>query len=81
MSDPEEFNIAAWIMDIIEGSGGMNQFEEREMVIWHVPERIAAANWAVRCLANPRCKGSAEVLAAILERRRKLGAPPVEVPT
>jgi hypothetical protein len=76
-----ELDITAWIRDIIEGSGGMNQFEDREMVIWHVPERIAAATWAIRCLATPRCKGSAEVLAAILERRRKLGAPPVEVPS
>jgi hypothetical protein len=67
-----EFDIAAWIRDIIEGSGGMDQFEEREMVIWHVSERIAAASWAVRCLANPRCKGSAEVLAAIIARREKV---------
>lgn len=59
---------------IIEGPGGMTDFEMHEIVIWHDPERVAAAIWTMRCLANPQCKGSAEALAAIIEARAKRGS-------
>jgi hypothetical protein len=65
----EEFDIGAWCKSVIEGSAGMNDYEEHELVVWHDSERVAAAKWVVRCLANPRCEGSAEVLEAILRRR------------
>ena len=57
---------------IIEGTGGMNDYERYEVVVWHVHERVAAAEWTLRCLANPHCEGSQEALDAILaERQRK----------
>ena len=64
------FVVADWVKDIIEGPQGMNSFQRHEMVIWNEPERIAAANWVLRCLANPRCEGSDQMLHAILERRK-----------
>lgn len=33
---------------IIEGPGGMNAFEQREIVIYHVSERVAASTWTMR---------------------------------
>ena len=64
------FVVADWVKDIIEGPQGMNSFQRHEMVIWNEPERIAAANWVLRCLANPSCEGSGQMLHAILERRK-----------
>jgi len=71
MGVEQKLDIAAWIKDCIEGKGGMNAYEDNECVVWHVPERQAAATWILRCLANPWCEGSEAVLAAILERRPK----------
>lgn len=73
MSDNKNF-VSDWCQQIIEGVGGMNDYEQYEMVIWNQPERIAVADWVVRCLANPRCEGSEEVLQAIQERRSELEA-------
>ncbi len=53
----------------ILGSGGMNDYEEHELVVWHNPDRVAAAHWMLKCLANPACKGSAEALAGIIAHR------------
>ena len=64
------FVVADWVKDIIEGPQGMNSFQRNEIVIWNEPERIAAANWVLRCLANPRCDDSDQMLHAILERRK-----------
>jgi hypothetical protein len=38
-------------------------------VLMQVPraDRIATAEWAIRCLANPDCEGSGAVLEAIEE--------------
>jgi len=65
----ETTDIATWIREMIEGPAGMNECEHREWVIWHVSERVAAASWIVRCLANPKNAGSGEVLKAIIARR------------
>jgi hypothetical protein len=59
---------------IIEGPGGMNVFGDREMVVFHGSDRVHAAQWAIKCLANPLCEGSEEALAAIIERRKSLAA-------
>jgi hypothetical protein len=56
---------------VIEGSGGMNDYEEHELVVWHVPDRVAAAHWTLKCLANPDCEGSEEAVQAILQEREK----------
>ncbi len=56
---------------VIEGPGGMNDYEDHEMVVWHNSDRVAAAHWMLKCLANPDCKGSEEAVAAILEARSR----------
>ncbi len=62
----------------IEGSGGMNDFEDHECVVWHNSDRAAAAYWILKCLANPRCEGSQEVIDAIIAHReaQSTHAPP-----
>ena len=67
-----ENDVETWMKDIIEGCGGMNDYEEYELVIWNEPERVAAARWTLRCLANPKCAGSEYVLNAIMERRKEV---------
>jgi hypothetical protein len=54
---------------IIEGCGGLNDYERYELVVWPYSDRIAASVWTMQCLANPACEGSDSVLAAILSRR------------
>jgi hypothetical protein len=65
----ETLSVSSYAHDIIEGHGGMNNYELHEMVIWHVHERVAAVTWAIRCLANPKCSDAGEVLDAILAAR------------
>ena len=65
-------NIEEFAKSIIEGTGGMNCYEDHELVVWHRPDRVEAAIWAIRCLANPDCRGSQEAIDAILERRQRL---------
>ncbi len=64
-------DIADFATEIIEGVGGMNDFEKYELAAWGCSDRVAAADWTLRCLANPRCKGSQEVIEAILARRNE----------
>jgi hypothetical protein len=63
--------INTWIKQVISGPGGMNNYEETEVVVWHKPEREAVAAWVIRCLANPECEGSEDVLNAITLQRLK----------
>jgi hypothetical protein len=57
---------------IIEGVGGLNDYERHELVIWPYSDRIAAAVWTMRCLSNPNCEGSDVALAAIIEQRETM---------
>ncbi len=57
---------------IIEGCGGLNDYQRYELVVWPYSDRIAAAVWTMRCLANPPCEGSDVALAAILARRETM---------
>ena len=66
--------IKEWIDRVINGPSGMNSFEQHELVVWHCGEREAAANWIIRCLANPQCEGTEDVLHAIMEQRAKAQA-------
>ena len=54
---------------IIEGPGGMNVFQDREVVSFPYSDRVAASVWTMRCLANPDCEGSEEAIKAILKKR------------
>lgn len=69
-----EYDIAGWCQLVIEGGGGMNVYEQRELATWPKGERVGAAEWTVRCLANPGCDGSAEVLSAIIRNRQQVMA-------
>lgn len=71
--EPEPFDIYQWTYDIIEDPTGFNAFEAREWPIYDVPDRVAVARWVVRCLANPNCEGSEEVLKMIVDRRKDKG--------
>ena len=67
-TDGQDIDIYAWVHDVIEDMG---TFEDREMVVWHVPDREAAACWIIRCLANPREEAAGKVLASIIKRREE----------
>lgn len=75
-------DIPSFIEEIINGVGGFKVQEDREFVIY--PDReVGVAGFIIRCLANPQCKGSQEVLDAIIARRAKVGGlpnPPVDEP-
>jgi hypothetical protein len=59
--------------EIVEGTGGFDAWVEREGPVDPATAdgRIELAYWTMRCLANPRCEGSEEAVAAILEHRRQ----------
>jgi hypothetical protein len=73
MGESTGIDITAWVYRRIFGPGGLEDFENHEIVDWgDKPDRIVAAHWILRCLANPRCEGSAEVLDAIVARWKKV---------
>lgn len=72
-TDKSPLKCSAFARAIIEGPGGMNDFEAREVVAWKHPDRIAAAIWTMRCLANPECEGTQEAIDAILRARANGG--------
>lgn len=67
--------ITPWIHELVHGPGGIHDQVNRgdgSGCDGSNPETcccVEAAGFAVRALANPRCEGSAEVLAAIQARR------------
>lgn len=62
-------NISDWIHEIIDGVGGLHDFEYYEMATPTIPRDEAVAAWVLRCLANVKCEGSDLVLGAIQKRR------------
>lgn len=65
-------DISVWINRIIDGPSGLHAFEHFERATPTVPRDEAVAAWVIRCLANPECDGSADLLAAIQRRREKV---------
>lgn len=64
-------DIPSFITRIVNGPGGFKVQEDREFIVY--PDReVGLAGFVVRCLANPQCEGSQEVLDAILARRAKV---------
>jgi len=63
-----DIDINAWCEGIITGVGGLDDYNRYERA--GLDTQLDAVKWAIRCLANPKCAGSAEVLAAIIERRQ-----------
>ena len=67
-----KMEITKWIESIIEGSGGFKVCEETEIMVHHISREHSIAVWTIRCLANTLCEGSDGVIAAIIERRKKV---------
>lgn len=67
-------NIVEFSKKIIEGVGGLQDFEYYEIASPNYSRDVSAAIWTIKCLANPKCEGSEEVLSAILERRKEIAA-------
>lgn len=63
-------DIEKWIGRIINGGTGFKAWEDRECVIFHTSREEGIAAFVIRCLGNPRCEGSKEVLSAILSRNK-----------
>lgn len=60
-----------WTGRIVNGVGGWKDFERYEMVV--SPDRdLSIAYFVVKCLANPKCEGSAWMLEQIQIRRKEL---------
>lgn len=66
----EAVDIDQFIEQIINGPTGLAVMEDREFMVHHKPDRIVTAAFVIRCLANPLCNGSAEVLQAIMNKRK-----------
>lgn len=66
-----ENEIEKWIDQVINGSGGMKSFERHETGGLERPNRETVAEWIIRCLGNPDCKGSKDVLKLINEKRKQ----------
>ena len=66
---PENF-IEAWLDKIINGSGGFEDMEEHEFCVF-ADREVAIAEFVIRCLANPNCEGSEEILSSIIKQRSK----------
>ncbi len=61
--------ITDWIHEIIDGSGGLHDFEDHEIATSNVSRDEVVAAWTIRCLANLKCEGSANALQEIIKRR------------
>jgi hypothetical protein len=57
---------------IINGVGGLHDFEDSEWAVPVCDRDTAVAMWVVRCLANPSSENSDRVLSAIIQRRRQI---------
>lgn len=64
-------DINKWISNIIEGTAGFKVCEEREIMIHHISRIHSVSAWTIRCLANPECEGSKEVLDSIIKQRNE----------
>ena len=66
----KKMDINEWINRAIKGPTGFETLDDRECVIFHKSREEGIAEFVIRCLANPLCEGSKEVLEAIYEQRK-----------
>jgi len=64
-------NILEFSEKIITGVGGLHDFEYYEMATPNYDRDVVVAIWVMKCLANPLCDGSDEVIQAIIEKRKE----------
>jgi len=62
-------NILEFSKKIINGVGGLHDFVEYELAVPNYDRDVCVAIWVLKCLANPKCEGSEEAVAAIVEKR------------
>ena len=74
-------DIDNWVNRIIKGMGGFLSWETHEFPIYHSSREESIAAFVLRCLANPGCDGSAEVLGEILRHRKSLSTAPEKWPS
>jgi hypothetical protein len=65
-------NIRQFSEKIINGDSGLHAYEYHELAEPMGDRDVAVAIWVIKCLANPNCEGSAEALAAVMERREEI---------
>ena len=63
-------DIRTWVHEIIDGIGGLHDFENHEIATPNMPRDEAVAIWILKCLGNRKCEGSQKVLNEILKHRR-----------
>ena len=64
-------DIMKWCEDIITGTGGLHDFERRELAVPKCDRDVAIAAWVIRCLGNGDNE-SGKVVDAIVARREEL---------
>jgi len=57
---------SAWCEKIITGTGGLHAWENHEGGVVSGDRDVAVARWVLRCLANPLCEGSKDVLTELV---------------
>lgn len=62
-------DIEKYCNEIINGTGGLHDFEYYEMATSNVDRDVAVAIWAVKCLGNDPSPEARAVVDAIVERR------------
>ena len=65
-------DIPKWIHELISGPGGLHDYEAHEWAEPRIDRDEAVAAYVIRCLGNPGCEGSAELLQAIADHRAKV---------
>ena len=67
-------NILEFSEKIINGVGGLHDYEYHEMATPNYDRDVSVAIWVIKCLANPKCEGSQDAIQAIIERRERISA-------
>jgi hypothetical protein len=65
-------DIRVWVHGVIDGVGGLHEFEECEIATPNIPRDEAVAIWVLKCLGNTKCEGSQKILNEILKHRREV---------
>ena len=64
-------DIRNWVHKIIDGEGGLHDFEDREIATPNTPRDEVVAIWVLKCLGNMKCEGSEMVIYEILKYRKE----------
>lgn len=66
--DAATTDVGGWVAECVTGGGGFQAFEAHEMPLFRQERDVELASFVVRCLANPGCHGSRDVLQAVAAR-------------